>query len=53
VGTDYKSSKRALEIANRYQSSVYVAVGLHPESLEDRIEQEDNNKSYFEVKNLT
>ena len=48
VGTDYKSSKRALEIANRYQSGVYVAVGLHPESLEDRIEQEDNNKSYFE-----
>jgi len=47
VGTDYKSSKRGLEIANRYQNDVYAAVGLHPESLEDRTEQESDNKSYL------
>ncbi|MEI6378334.1 MAG: TatD family hydrolase [Candidatus Falkowbacteria bacterium] len=39
VGTDYKSSKKALDLANRYQKDVNVAVGLHPESLEDRIEK--------------
>ncbi len=47
VGTDYKSSKKGLEIANRYQNGVYVAVGLHPESLEDRTEQENGDKAYF------
>ncbi|MCX6792565.1 MAG: TatD family hydrolase [Candidatus Falkowbacteria bacterium] len=33
VGTDYKTSKKAIEIANRYQSSVYASVGLHPTEL--------------------
>lgn len=47
VGTDYKTSKRALEIANRYQNGVYAAVGLHPESLEDRTEQENGAKAYL------
>jgi len=30
VGSDYKSSKRALDYANKYQRGVYAAVGLHP-----------------------
>lgn len=30
VGSDYKSSKRALEYANKYERGVYAAVGLHP-----------------------
>ena len=30
VGTDYKTSKRAFEYANKYEKGVYVAVGLHP-----------------------
>lgn len=30
VGADYKSSKRALDYANRYERGVYAAVGLHP-----------------------
>lgn len=30
VGADYKTSKRALEYANRYENGVYAAVGLHP-----------------------
>jgi len=30
VGSDYKTSKRALEYANKYEKGVYAAVGLHP-----------------------
>jgi len=30
VGTEYKTSKRALDIANKYERGVYAAVGLHP-----------------------
>lgn len=30
VGSDFKTSKRALEIANRYEKGVYAAIGLHP-----------------------
>ncbi len=40
-GTDYKSSKRAIEIANRYQRNVYAAVGLHPLELFDHTEEEN------------
>jgi TatD DNase family protein len=30
VGSEYKTSKRALEFANKYEKGVYAAVGLHP-----------------------
>ncbi len=30
VGSDYKTSKRALELANKYEKGVYAAIGLHP-----------------------
>jgi len=30
VGAEYKTSKRALNIANKYERGVYAAVGLHP-----------------------
>jgi TatD DNase family protein len=30
VGSDYKTSKKALDIANRYEKGVYAAIGLHP-----------------------
>ncbi len=36
AGTDYKSSRRALDLANKYQAGVYCAVGLHPDGLADR-----------------
>lgn len=41
VGTDYKSSKRALEYANKFENGVWAAVGLHPQSL--RPYQEEQN----------
>lgn len=30
VGSEYKTSKRALEYSNKYEKGVYAAVGLHP-----------------------
>ncbi|MFA6603553.1 MAG: TatD family hydrolase [Patescibacteria group bacterium] len=30
LGSDYASSKRAVEIAERYPNGVYAAIGLHP-----------------------
>jgi TatD DNase family protein len=30
VGADYKTSRRALNYANKYEKGVYAAVGLHP-----------------------
>lgn len=33
VGTNYKSSKKAIEISNRYEKNVYAAIGLHPTEL--------------------
>ncbi len=41
VGTDYKSSKRALDIANKYESGVWAAVGLYPLSLRPYTEEID------------
>ncbi len=35
VGSEYKTSKRALEYANKYQSGVFSAVGLHPIHVHD------------------
>lgn len=34
VGSEYKTSNRGLEYANRYEKGVYAAVGLHPIHLE-------------------
>lgn len=38
IGTDYKSSKRALDLANKYETGVWAAVGLHPLSLRSQHE---------------
>ncbi len=35
VGSEFKTSNRALNYANRYEKGVYAAVGLHPVHLED------------------
>jgi len=35
VGSEYKTSKRALKMANKYERGVYAAVGLHPLHLFD------------------
>ncbi|MDP6703946.1 MAG: TatD family hydrolase [archaeon] len=35
-GSQYSTSRRAVEIAERYESSVYAAIGIHPIHLEKR-----------------
>ncbi|MEK7203102.1 MAG: TatD family hydrolase [Patescibacteria group bacterium] len=35
VGAEYRTSKRALEYANKYETGVYAAVGLHPVHLSE------------------
>lgn len=37
VGSTYKTSKRAIEIAKRYEKGVYAAIGLHPIHLAEGI----------------
>ncbi|MBU1870888.1 MAG: TatD family hydrolase [Patescibacteria group bacterium] len=44
VGTEYKTSKRALEYANKYEKGVYATVGLHPIHLSEiKVIGEDHN----------
>lgn len=37
VGSEFKSSNRALNLANKYQKGVYASVGLHPIHLDDSL----------------
>ena len=47
VGSEYKTSTRALNYANKYQKGVYAAVGLHPTHLEDqRVENNTDEGKY-------
>ena len=41
VGSQYDTSKRAAEIAHKYQDGVYAVVGLHPIHLEESFHDED------------
>lgn len=38
VGTDFESSKKAVELAHRYPEGVYAAVGLHPNDVSPGID---------------
>jgi TatD DNase family protein len=50
VGADYKTSKRALDLANKYEKGVYAAVGLHPVHLEDIVEQGEGGREVVRVR---
>lgn len=42
VGSEFKTSKRGLEYANKYEKGIYSAVGLHPIHLENiQVKEED------------
>jgi len=45
VGSEYKTSKRGLDLANKYEKGVYAAVGLHPIHLEE-IRAESQEEDY-------
>lgn len=49
VGSEFKTSNRALHYANKYEKGVYAAVGLHPIHLEEGVadSQEDGNEYNF------
>jgi len=33
IGTDYKSSKKAIEISEKYSQGIFASVGIHPENI--------------------
>src|SRR5512142_3206125 len=41
LGSDYETSKRAVEIAERYPEGVYAAVGLHPSKVGGDVAADD------------
>jgi len=47
VGSQYSTSKRAVEIANKYNEGVYAIVGLHPIHLEESYHDEDEDGEGF------
>ncbi|MDD2434019.1 MAG: TatD family hydrolase [Bacilli bacterium] len=49
VGSEYKTSNRALTYANKYEKGVYAAVGLHPIHLEEQSvkNKEEGNQYQF------
>lgn len=53
VGSQYETSKKAVEIAERYLEGVYAAVGLHPIHLAEGIFKTkiDEEESAFQTKN--
>lgn len=53
VGSQYSTSKRAVEMAERYKEGVYAAVGLHPIHLADGIFKTklDNEESVIPIEN--
>jgi len=47
VGSEYKTSKKGLDYANKYEKGVYAAIGLHPIHLEDiNVVNNDENGDY-------
>jgi len=47
VGSEYRTSNRALKYSNKYEKGVYTAIGLHPIHLEDvGIKSDDDNGAY-------
>jgi len=49
IGTNYETSKKAVEIAQNYEKGVYAAVGLHPIHLETGLVKIKNDKEEIEV----
>ncbi|MFP4514775.1 MAG: TatD family hydrolase [Parcubacteria group bacterium] len=50
VGSQYKTSKRALEYANKYEKGVYAAIGLHPIHLEDVLAENKGDEGDYKFK---
>ncbi|MFA4942234.1 MAG: TatD family hydrolase [Patescibacteria group bacterium] len=48
VGSEQKTSKRAVDYADKYPAGVYVAIGLHPIHLEDISVKNDSAEGKYE-----
>ena len=47
VGSEFKTSNRALNYANKYERGVYAAIGLHPIHLQESlVDNDDENGEY-------
>lgn len=49
VGTNYKTSKRGLDLANKYEKGVWAAVGIHPIHLEDVTEKAEDGREVVRI----
>ncbi len=47
VGSELKTSNRALNYANRYERGVYAAVGLHPIHLQEGLVEDDGDSGNY------
>lgn len=50
VGSELKTSQRALEYANRYERGVYATVGIHPIHLESGLAEDSDQDYSFKTK---
>jgi len=51
IGSNYETSKKAVEIAEKYQKGIYAAIGLHPIHLETgllKIKNDDEKEENFD-----
>ena len=48
IGTQYDTSKKAVEIAEKYPEGVYAAIGLHPIHLESGLVKIKNDQEEIE-----
>ncbi|HZJ41196.1 MAG TPA: TatD family hydrolase [Candidatus Saccharimonadales bacterium] len=45
VGSEFKTSNRALNYANKYEKGVYAAIGLHPVHLHEGLVESDDDEN--------
>ena len=50
VGSEYKTSLRAVNLSNILEEGVYAAIGLHPIHLEDILIKNDNENGKYEFR---
>jgi len=50
VGTNYETSKKAVEISQKYERGIYATIGLHPIHLETGLVKIKNDTEKIEVK---
>jgi len=50
VGSEYKTSKRGLDCANRYERGVYATAGLHPLHLEEMVAKDEKDNYNFKTR---